>query len=475
MPAPPSAPESANAPLPASRPPARSIPESLPLLLFILVTPHLSFAAPHPSAVSDPDEPVIITALTFEIENGRTSEKALRRFISVTEGRRFDSLQSARTALNRDIQELINLRVFRSVEAELQPAEGGHPQYQIIYRIVDAFTFIPIPLVLYSSNAGGPQILYIQIWDNMFGSLIDWFSIASITLRLDGSGGVETGPWLFAPRVSNIELGSLSLAFGMDQERVESSRWSGTTQVSSYRFDRTAMNIALETRFGPARRFYYTVEPLMELRYSYTDFIGLAGFSRSPLSFGIRQSIFYNSVDTFHNSRKGIRSGVSGTLKMVQTDGIWRPVVELRGEAGVYITFDKRGRFSFYPRFLVFSVFNDTAEKLGEPIRGIPDAAMDGSFALYLNQTLGIGLWQWKGVWDLQIHPWFDLALAHGGTRPFTTANDIRRSLGADILLFIERVPNLVFRFSWGFDLDPAVPWSRRSKREFIVRYSYSY
>ena len=303
MPAPPSAPESANAPLPASRPPARSIPESLPLLLFILVTPHLSFAAPHPSAVSDPGEPVIITALTF----------------------------------------------------------------------------IPIPLVLYSSNAGGPQILYIQIWDNMFGSLIDWFSIASITLRPDGSGGVETGPWLFAPRVSNIELGRLSLAFGMDQER------------------------------------------------------------------------------------------------MVQTDGIWRPVAELRGEAGVYITFDKRGRFSFYPRFLVFSVFNDTAEKLGEPIRGIPDAAMDGSFALYLNQTLGIGLWQWKGVWDLQIHPWFDLALAHGGTRPFTTANDIRRSLGADILFFIERVPNLVFRFSWGFNLDPAVPWSRRGKREFIVRYSYSY
>ena len=197
----------------------------------------------------------------------------------------------------------------------------------------------------------------------MFGSLIDWFSIASITLRPDGSGGVETGPWLFAPRVSNIELGRLSLAFGMDQERVESSRWSGTPQVSSYRFDRTSMNIALETRFGPARRFYYTVEPLMELRYSYTDFIGLAGFSRSPLSFGIRQSIFYNSVDTFHNSRKGIRSGVSGTLKMVQTDGIWRPVAELRGEAGVYITFDKRGRFSFYPRFLVFSVFNDTAEK----------------------------------------------------------------------------------------------------------------
>ena len=70
MPAPPSAPESANAPLPASHPPARSIPESLPLLLFILVTPHLSFAAPHPSAVSDPGEPVIITALTFEIENG---------------------------------------------------------------------------------------------------------------------------------------------------------------------------------------------------------------------------------------------------------------------------------------------------------------------------------------------------------------------------------------------------------------------
>lgn len=471
-----SAPPSAHAFLPASRPPARSIPESLLLLLFILVTPPLSFAAPHPSAVSDPAEPVTITALTFEIENGRTSEKALRRFITVTEGSHFDSLQSAQTALNRDIQELINLRVFRSVEAELQPAEGGHPKYQITYRIVDAFTFIPIPMVLYNSNSGGPQILYVQIWGNMFGSLIDWFSIANMTLRDDGSGGVETGPWQFAPSVSNIKLGRFSLAFGLSQERVESSRWSGTNQVSSYRYDRTVMNAALETRFGPARRLYYTVGPRIELRYGYTDFIGLAGFSRSPLSFGIRQSIFYDSVDVFHNSRKGIRTGISGTLSMVQTDGIWRPVVELRGEAGVYIPFDKRGRFSYYPRFLVFTVFNDTVEKLGAPIRGIHNATMDGNFALYLNQTLGIGLWQWRGVWDLQIHPWFDLALAHGGTRPFTTANDIRRSLGADILLFIERVPNLVLRFSWGFDLDSAVPWSPGSnKQEFIVSYSYSY
>lgn len=34
-----------------------------------------------------------------------------------------------------------------------------------------------------------------QIWDDMFGSLINWFSIVSITPRDDKAGGVETGRW----------------------------------------------------------------------------------------------------------------------------------------------------------------------------------------------------------------------------------------------------------------------------------------
>ena len=154
---------------------------------------------------------------------------------------------------------------------------------------------------------------------------------------------------------------------------------------------------------------------------------------------------------------------------MIQTDGRWRPVFDMFAEAGVYFAFDKRGRFSCYPRLAVFRIFSDTAEKLGEPIRGIPDASMDGSFALYLNQTLGIGLRRWKGVWDLQLHLWFDPALADGGTRPLKSANDIRRALGADLRLFIERVPNLVCRLTWGVDLDPAVPWSQRNEHELIV------
>ena len=480
---------------PGNSPPSRSAPQQIPpnrtfraprrlpafplILLALAAPPILTAQNPAaPAAPADqtaPADPVTITALTFQVENGRTSEKALRRFTAVTEGSRFDSIKAARAAVDRDIQELINLRVFRSVDAELKPAEGGHPNYSLTYRIVDAFTFIPIPLVLYSSNAGGPQILYIQIWDNMFGSLINWFSIVNITLRDNKAGGVETGPWLFSPRISNIKTGPLNLSFGLRQERVESARLSGLTRVSSYRYDLSALDAQLETRFGPNRRLYYTVGPLIELRYSYTDFINRGGFTRSPLSFGIKQSFFYDSTDVFFNSRKGIRTGLTGTFRIIQTDGRWRPVFETFAEAGLYLAFDKRGRFSYYPRLALFSIFNDTAEKLGEPIRGIPDASMDGRFALYLNQTLGIGLWQWKGVWDLQLHPWFDLAFAAGGTRPFKSPNDIRRALGADLLLFIERVPNLVFRFTWGFDLDPAVPWNQRNKREFIVRYSYSY
>ena len=112
---------------------------------------------------------------------------------------------------------------------------------------------------------------------------------------------------------------------------------------------------------------------------------------------------------------------------------------------------------------------------LGVGMRGIPDSTMDGNFVLYLNQTLGIRIWRWPGAFDFQIHPFFDIGLATGGTRDFRGWQDIRKSTGADILLFIEPVPSLSFRFSWGTDLDPDIAWGEETKTEFIVRYAFSY
>lgn len=422
------------------------------------------------------DSLIRVSSVTIDIQNGNTRENAVRKWIEVTEGSEFSNEESLQSRVNSDVQELTNLRVFQSVEASIRPDPFGQENDRIVeIRIMDASTFVPVPLPLYDSNTGGLQLLYVQIWDNMFGSLTNWFSLATLTIRPGDDGKIETGPWIFAPQVSNIKAGNLVFGVRFEQERVESSRYSGNSLVSSYRYDRSAFYLNTEFRFGENRRLYYTIEPGVEFRYGYTDFISAGGFEENPFGAQIEHSFFYDSVDFFYNSRKGIRTGLTNTVRVVNRNGSWDPVTDLRAEVSPYFAFGQEGRISYYSRAMVLKVFGDTYEQLGEPLRGIPDATMDGDFAFYMNQTIGIGVWKWKGVWDLQIHPFLDVGLATGGTRSFTGWNDIRFSTGADILLFIEKVPNLSFRFSWGVELDPSVSWEDDNKTEFIVRYAYSY
>ncbi len=433
-------------------------------------------ARPDASSKEPSAEPVTVSAVKLHIPKEKTKPSAVRRWLEVSEGRRYENDKALQDAVEQDVQELKNLKVFLSVESRITPDPQNSSGRIVHYEITDGNTFVPIVMPLYNSNVGGIQILYVQIWDNMFGSLIDWFSLSTLFLRKNDAGKIETGPWVFFPRVSNIKLGSLNLSAEFKQERVESQRYSGTSLVSSYRYDGTALAVGSEFRFGELRNLRYSVKPGVIFRYGYTDFLGSGGFSEIPFETYIAQSFYYDSVDVFHNSRKGCRAGVKNTLRLISRDGKWVTATDIRAEFAPYFAFGKEGRISYYPRVMILGVIGDRYEGLGKPLRGIPDATMDGNFAFYLNQTVGFGIWRWRGVWDLQIHPFFDLGLTTGGTRAFTGIQDIRRSTGADILLFIEKVPNLAFRFSWGFDMDSRVPWKEKKKKtEFIVRYSFSY
>ncbi len=417
-----------------------------------------------------------VTDLSFIVTDGNTREKALRRWVQVTEGATFGSEEDLKAMVDRDVQELVNLRVFLSVSARILPdPEGSGGGRKVEFTIVDANTFIPIPLPLYDSNTGGIQLLYVQIWDNMFGSLTNWFSLATLTLRKDENGKIETGPWLFAPQVSNIKAGNFIYGVRFEQERVESKTFNGSNLATDYRYDRSALYFNTEFRFGEQRRLYYTIEPGVEFRYGYTDFLSTGGFSETPFSTQLFQSFYYDSVDFFFNSRKGLRTGLGNNVRVILQDGDWKPVTDLTAEVAAYFAFGSKGRVSYYNRLSGLKVFGDTYENLGEPLRGIPDATMDGDTAVYLNQTLGLSVWQWKGVWDLQFHPFFDIGFALGGAAPFRGWEDVRKSTGVDVLLFIEKVPNLAFRFSWGVDLDSDLAWGDDNKTEFIVRYAYSY
>jgi hypothetical protein len=280
---------------------------------------------------------VVVSRVRIEIVDGNTREEALRRWLNVREDHRYDDLESLNSAVQRDVQELVNRRIFLSVEGRVEPSSQDETnQMDVIYTIVDANTFVPVPLPLYDSNTGGVQLLYVQIWDNMLGTMTDWFSLTTLTVRGNGEGGLETGPWIFAPRVSNIKLGNLVYGVRFEQERIESQTYDGPTLLSDYRFDRSAFFVNTEFRLGPRRRLYYTIEPGVEFRYGYNDFAGIGGFERTEFDGRIQQSFFYDSVDVFFNSRIGYRAGVINTLRVFQRDDTWMPAADLTAEFSPY-------------------------------------------------------------------------------------------------------------------------------------------
>lgn len=408
---------------------------------------------------------------------GKTRESALRKWVSISEGVNFASIEDLQKAVDKDVQELVNLNVFLDVSAEIDRLPSDASQIIVTYRITDGLTFIPIPLPLYNSNYGGVQLLYVQIWDNVFGSLMNYFHIFSLVVRGKDGGGLETGPFVFQPQLSRVKLGNLVMSFGLEQEHLESRRISRDgTEQSNYQLDRTQLYASSQWRFGPDRYFYYTAKPGIEFRYNYDDIAGKGGFDQFPFQFNFKQDIAYKSTNVFFNSRKGFEVELSNTTQFQQySSKNWTVNTDMLIIAKVFFAFGKEGRISYYPRLILYHIFNGLTEQLGEYMRGVTDVTMDGASAVFLNQTLGFGIWKWKNVWDFQIHPYFDLGFTLGGTRRLESINDIRSSTGADFLLFIEKVPNLVFRFTWGIDLDSSIPLGDRTKTEFIVRYSYSY
>lgn len=418
---------------------------------------------------------VQVAEIQFRISKNKTRQQALQKRLMVKPDAVYTSFADLQAAVDKDVQELKNLRIFEDVRADLLFVPGSGNRYKIIYEIEEGITFIPVPLLLYNSNYGGFQLLYVQIWGNMFGTLADSFSIFSLTLRDDGTGKTETGPWLFAPIISNIRVGSWDMRIGMRQEHIESSRYNGAELVSKYMYNQSSLSTKFIKRFGLDRQFYYTVGPGITANYDYRDIAGLGGFPQIPFEGEVFQSLYYDTVDFYYNARRGWLTGATSILRLVNTDSRWKPEVDFELELGRYMAWGRNGWFSYYPRLMALKVFNGVSEKLGRPVRGIPDDSMDGNLAIYMNQTIGISVWRWNKVWDLQFHPWFDMAIAAGGTRSFRGWQDVRKSVGADIIWFFDKVPNFSLRFSWGVDLDPDLVWGDDNKTEFVVQYAHSY
>jgi hypothetical protein len=92
---------------------------------------------------------------------------------------------------------------------------------------------------------------------------------------------------------------------------------------------------------------------------------------------------------------------------------------------------------------------------------------MSGDYGFVLNTTLGIRFWRLEGIWDAQIHPFFDIGLSVPESG-FKSERDIRYGGGFDLVLFLDALPSLVARATIGVDLG-RYEWNEWDKYEIII------
>jgi hypothetical protein len=398
----------------------------------------------------------VIASLEFQI-TGMTSEAAIRSHTDLREGQEFPSAEALTTFLDRQRQDLINARVFDSVEFSdtVISAQEGRTEHAVVYAIADSFTVFPLPYPSYDSNSG-LQLGVETRYDNAFGTMTNWYLDIYVVLR-GRDGGYGMGPWKIHPRIGNIRAGGLTWSVDVNQEHRETRIFDTlvSTTIPQADFDSDYTSIDLSTGFSLGGMWSYGVNLGASATYNYTDRGSPAGFARDYFGISLHNGLGVGRIDWIGNFRKGASAGIEHTISGLDRNNAFGITNEIGLNGSWYLPFLF---FDYYGRARAQVDFNNEPGSLGSWLRGIQDSTLGGVAGIFLNQTLGIDVVHWKGVFDIQLHPFIDAGLVIPASRAFNAASDIRAGAGADLLLFIDAISNFTIHVTFGLDLTAVDP-----------------
>jgi hypothetical protein len=375
------------------------------------------------------------------------------------EGLAFSSASEFAAFLDEKRQELIDERVFKTVDISDEaapPADGavdGRAEHIVTVHVVDSPTFFPLPDISYDSNLG--LLLGVQLrYDNAFGSMTNWFFDGYVVAReREGSFGI--GPWDLHPRVAHIMLGGLAWTLELELRREELQLWDGGTAVAAWNDLFGAASIDAKLRLGGL--WYYEIQPGFAGQFDMVDLMGNGANPNDYVGPDYRQAIGLGRVDWVGNFRSGYDIRLEHFLQTSLSPG----GIGLANEVSAAALWYYPSSFlNYYGRARVQADFGRTPIDLGKYLRGVPDNSMSGPASVFLNQTLGIDLGLPKRILDIQVHPFLDLGSALPSTRAWNPKTDIRAGAGADFLFFSDAFPDIFIRFTYGLELGAKEPFA---------------
>ena len=407
----------------------------------------LAFAALSAAASA---ETHFVASVGYEVE-GSTSKAALRSATALREGLEFPSEAELSAFLERERQDLVNRRVFSVVRVEDEEGapEAGRVPHAVTVAVKDSFTFFPLPYPGYDSNLGF-QLGVETHYDNAFGTLTDWYLDTYVVLRTrDGEYGI--GPWMIHPKASRIRLLGMDWTVELKQERQESALWDKGAKLAEWDDHHSSLNVSTRLPIGGGWRVSPNAN--FDARYGYETRLGEGLYDKDLMSAGLGFDLSRGGADWVGNFRKGSSATLSASAKALDKDGDWRIAGSATANGCWYLPFLG---MNWYGRLSLPVAINDVNGSLGSYLRGVLDNRMGGTVGLFMNQSLAFSMIRWKGVFDLQVHPFVDAGLALPSGRDFDAASDIRAGLGADVVLFVDAVSNLCIRCTAG--VDPSSP-----------------
>jgi len=135
----------------------------------------------YPASEEPPATTVRIEEIRFEV-SGKTRPEALAREIKLETGSEYSTIDEFQTHLNREVQDLINLRVFSDVTADvIIVSEGissdgrGWENVLIVFKVEDTWTLFPF---LVPSSDGSTTVFTLAVVDKNFPGTLTEFSIS---------------------------------------------------------------------------------------------------------------------------------------------------------------------------------------------------------------------------------------------------------------------------------------------------------
>ena len=411
----------------------------------------------------------VISSIDFKIK-GMTTEGALRSFLSMRpalrEGLEFPSAEALSAFLELKRHDLVNERVFKSVEVKdvAAASQGGKVPHAVTIAVVDAISIFPLPSAAFNSNYGWEPDIETH-YDNAFGTMTNWYLDAYFAYLPEAERPIDK--WRVHPRIKNLVMAGLPFTLDMLFDYNESKTMVSDVAIADYSY--YTINADLSTKIKYNNDYYWEPEFVVFTNFGYTDYLGDGKFNRDYLGLTLTNTFGKGRVDWTGNFRKGYDASVYATAKALDRNSDF----SVTGELGTTTEWYLPWRFlNYYGRFNAQIDINDEPTGLGSWLRGIKDNSMSGAAGVFLNNTVAVDIIPWKGVLDLQLHPFFDVGVVYPTSRAFSTSSDLRYGAGADVVLFIDAISNLLLRCTIGMDLGYAEPWDHM---EIIVNTSFTY